>query len=282
MPAARRILRALLKLLTRKGVPAGSSLVEALRPWLAERQSIVASTRDGAVFDLDLNDRIQRQIFFDVYDRPDIELLRGLLQPGDTVFDIGGNIGFYGITLAQAVAPSGAVHIFEPIPANLQAIRRNVALNGLQRCTIVNPVAVYDQARTLTLYLSNAPGNTGWASITPSERRLTSLAVDAISIDAYVAAHDIAEVRLIKIDVEGAELHVLRGMERLLQRAGAPLIYLEINPFLLRKQQTSPTTIKRYLAERGYTLWALQRGRLAPVAPEEPEQTLRNLLARKR
>lgn len=79
---------------------------------------------------LDLHDLIQ-QIFFQLYDRSEVAFLSRLLLPGQVVFDVGGNVGLYAISLAQRVGPTGRVHVFEPIPDNLRRIRRNVELNQL-------------------------------------------------------------------------------------------------------------------------------------------------------
>lgn len=282
MNATRAVLRGLIRPITRTGLPGRYQLVEILRPLLVQDDPVIAQTSCGVRLQLDLRDLIQRQIFFDLYDREDLRLLRRLVGEGDVVFDVGGNIGFYTVALARRVGPRGRVHVFEPIPENLEGIRRNVRLNGLDDVVVVNAVAVADRETELELYVPESRDNTGWASIVPSETRQQRLVVRAIALDHYVREEGLERVALIKMDIEGAELQALQGMTDLLGGATAPLLYLELNPYLLAKQEISPVSVKQFLDQLGYTLFAVERDTVVEVPPEGAEQRLRNILASKR
>lgn len=273
--------RALLKIFTRTTLPGRYSVIEWLRPLIVENKSVIASTLKGVRFDLDLNDLIQRQIFFDLYDRSEVEYLYKLLSPGDIVLDIGGNIGYYGITLAKAVAPDGHVHIFEPISQNVEAIRRNVVLNGFQKSITVNGCAVTDSPGLLTLYGPEKADNTGWASVVPTKRKPLSVEVKAITIDEYVATENIQTIKLIKMDIEGAELKALHGMQKLLRREDAPIIYFEINTFLLNEQKISPSTLTDYLRSFRYDLFVHEDNDLIPLSTYYSKSEVYNILAKK-
>jgi FkbM family methyltransferase len=275
-------LRTVLKPITRAPFPGRYRLVEVLRPLIVQDRPIIAKTSDDLVFELDLNDMIQRQIYFGLYDKADVSFLNRLVKPGDIVFDVGGNIGFYTLNLARKVGTAGKVHVFEPIPENIMAIERNVELNSLQSSVIINPIAVSSVERELQLYISSRSDNSGWASIVASKFRPDCLNVKAISLDAYVAQNDIEHVALIKMDIEGAELQALQGMSQLLGCEDAPMIYFEINPFLLEKQAINPIDVKQFLSSFGFTLYALQKKQMIRVSPAAPEYSLRNILATKR
>lgn len=121
----------------------------------------------------------------------------------------------------------------------------------------MNALAVSDQETTLELHLPATNANSGWASIVQTPLRTNHLSVPTITIDNYISKHGIGRVDLIKMDIEGAELRALHGMRHLLARDDAQVLYVEINPFLLNKQQIEPQTIKRFLVDYGYSLFAL-------------------------
>ena len=279
MLAYKNALRYSLRLLTRVPFRGRYLLVENLRPLFLDSRRVVVKNADSLFFDLDLQDEIQRHIFFDLYDRTNAHLLCSLIQPGDIVFDIGGNVGFYTINMAKKVGSLGQVHTFEPILSNVQSIQRNVWLNDFDDFVYVNPYAVSDHEHSIELYISSVKDNTGWASVVPSDRRRESLTVRAVNLDSYILNRKLDPIRLRKMDSEGAELMALRGMKTILGRDDAPIIYIEINPFLLNKQSVNPIEIKEYLAQYGYKLFTYDHNKLAPVSIEEPEKHLRDILA---
>jgi FkbM family methyltransferase len=139
------------------------------------------------------------------------------LKEGQVVYDIGANVGFYSLLAAKCVGSTGRVFAFEPLPENLSYLRRHVALNGLANATVC-PVAVSDVAGVL--------------HFTPGKNRSTGhldvagdLEVKALSLDDFVIVEKNPHPQIIKIDVEGAEVRVLRGAQRVLE-THRPLIFL--------------------------------------------------------
>ena len=136
----------------------------------------------------------------------------GLLRPGDTVADVGANLGYYTVLAAQAVGPGGTVHAIEPDPANLALLRENVALNRLGNVQ-VHPVAASDHAGEAQLHLDavNRGDHRLYASNGEVRAAVTVLttALDGLLPEAV-------RLRLIKIDAQGSELAIFRGMQRLL------------------------------------------------------------------
>ena len=140
------------------------------------------------------------------------------VQPGAVVYDVGASVGSYTLLASRRCGPGGRVVAFEPLPANLEFLRRHVALNGATNVTIV-PAAVSDRA--------------GRSAFQSTRDRVTSqlsptgdIEVDCITLDGLIADTGLPPPDCIKIDVEGAEARVLRGASDLIDR-NRPLIFLE-------------------------------------------------------
>ena len=125
------------------------------------------------------------------------------MKPGDIVYDIGANVGFYTIFAAHLVKDTGHVYAFEPFPKAATFAQKHVALNGFHNVTFFQmAIANYSGVARFQEAELNAMG------------RLTtegSLEVLVTSIDTLVAEKNLSPATIIKIDVEGAELVVLRG-----------------------------------------------------------------------
>jgi FkbM family methyltransferase len=149
-----------------------------------------------------------------------LELGLDLIVPGTRVLDIGANIGIYALPWA-AVNADVTVHCFEPNPAVRARLARNVALNRLGARVLPRSEALSDRAGTATLYGSddmsslNKGVNTGRQAV-PIEVRLARL--------DDVLEREGPPVSLVKIDVQGHELEVLRGADELISRHRPALI----------------------------------------------------------
>ncbi len=161
-------------------------------------------------------------------ERPLQEALVRELSPGATFYDIGANIGFVTIIAARLVGPTGRVVAFEPVPENVAAIKRNLALNGIDWVD-VRPVAVSARAGRASLVLSEVSAFSRLSTMhTPTGARGT-LEVDVDSIDELLARDArTPPPDVVKIDVEGAELDVIEGMRETLA-ARRPVLLCEVH-----------------------------------------------------
>lgn len=134
-------------------------------------------------------------------------------KSGDTVFDIGSHVGIFTVKASRLVGSSGVVYAFEPEPENFMLLKRNVALNRALNVKTFNK-AVSSQNGMLYLYVH--PIETTWSSVQYAKEGTIQMSVPSITLDQIMQNDDIQEVDLLKIDVEGHELEVLRGANRFL------------------------------------------------------------------
>jgi FkbM family methyltransferase len=182
-----------------------------------------------------------------------------VLQPGMTVLDIGANIGLYALFFAQLVGASGQVHAFEPDPGLYAALRRGRELASPENLHLY-PLALGDRPGRHVLQRS-------WFN-SGDNRIVTSAgaaAADAPEIDVARgddALADVPTVDFIKLDVQGWELHVLRGLSATLARSPAVRLFLEYWP-------------AAFVQERGLTLHRDRGGRWEPIeAPAKLEREI--------
>ena len=131
---------------------------------------------------------------------------------GDTVIDVGAHIGLYTLIAAKKVGSSGKVISIEPDPDNCNLLKRNVELNRLTNVIILERAAFSSDSK-LKLYLPGKERGFTKLSTTMANRATTKnfLKIDASTLDHLMLMQGITEVNWIKIDVEGAELEVLKG-----------------------------------------------------------------------
>ena len=162
---------------------------------------------------IDLADEvIGLPILRDRYEPEMVALARALVGPGDVAVDVGAHIGFFTIHLASAVGPSGRVHAFEPLPRNADLLARSIAESRFADCVQLVRAAVADRPGEATLHFAAETLNTGGAFISErtgaAEGGLALLRVPTVRLDDLDLR---APVRLIKMDVEGAEPLVVAG-----------------------------------------------------------------------
>lgn len=161
------------------------------------------------------------------------------LKQGDVAYDVGANVGIYSLCASLRVGSSGCVYAFEPLERNLRYLRRHVALNNLQNCTVF-PSAVCDREGTLAFSAVH------WQ---PSMARLSAdgeIEVPSTTLDICIYGRNrLRPPKVIKIDVEGAELEVLSGSTRAISEFH-PMIFLEIHGSELHRD------CREFLLAKGY------------------------------
>jgi len=157
-----------------------------------------------------------------------VALFTRVLGPGATVVDVGANHGYFSVLAAALVGPTGRVEAFEPNPPVADALAEVLARNGVDGRVSVHRVALADRDGEAEFFPSVSPVNDGLSSLLVSDDAVAhgviradhSIRVPTETFDAFAERAELGRVDLLKIDVEGAEALVLRGMERTL--AGLP------------------------------------------------------------
>jgi FkbM family methyltransferase len=208
-----------------------------------------------------------------------LQLSRSLIRPGDTLIDVGANIGLWLMGAAKHAGPQGNVHAFEPVPENFVRLTRNLALNDLHQ-VICQQLALSDKSGQ-ALFYSATDGNSGLGSLTERERASRPTEIRVITLDDYCERQAIRRVDLMKVDVEGAELLVFRGATRLLTSTEAPIIMFETDETLTAHFASSSSSIKAFLHQHGYDFFRYDGRKLEPVAVEESHHKQEDLFALK-
>jgi len=197
----------------------------------------------------------------DQYEPHVLNWLDTLIHPGDCVLDIGANVGLVSLLMAKRTGRSGAVFAFEPSPPNLRLLAYHQRKNRLRHLHI-EPSAVSDRhGETISFYLLNEGDNLSNSLVFSGETlpnmdadlysARKEITVPTVSMDAFCSAGGL-KPSLIKVDVEGAELLVLRGASRILLEA-RPNVVLAVHPWWLPDGQTAADIVS-FLHSHGYTI----------------------------
>jgi FkbM family methyltransferase len=139
------------------------------------------------------------------------------ITPGQCVLDIGAHVGFYTLLSAVLTGPTGSVFAIEPLPRNLHYLRRHLMLNRITNVSVIE--ATISDTTGLARFAVDERSTQGRLSFSGE------MEVRVASLDALMAQGSISEPQIIKIDVEGGELDVLKGA-RVLLRDVRPTIFL--------------------------------------------------------
>jgi FkbM family methyltransferase len=204
-------------------------------------------------------DILTRHMMFEgMYQQDVLVALKALINPGDTIFDIGGHHGLMAVVSGKATGPSGRVFTFEPNPESQERIRQHVMLNGLRNVAIEN-IAISDTNGEATFYCQS--GDVSWNSTLVKEfaeaeggegRSISDITVKTEKLDAYVERTGNIP-NLIKIDTEGSEFSALTGAAETVRKY-RPALIMELNPASAKSAQTSVPEYVQFLSELGYDL----------------------------
>jgi FkbM family methyltransferase len=218
----------------------------------------VKKVTGGIVMDHNTSDFLQREIYVHRDFEPNIRTeIQKRLRRGDQFLDIGANVGFYSLHAAKTVGANGTVYAFEPAPETRKALERNLLLNGI-RNVIPVAVALSNSIGRSELFL-DARNNSGASSLRKSPNSGGSVEVELDTYDNYAARNGLSVPALVKIDVEGAEVKVLRGMHDLLSRSDRPAVILEVSEWSLKQMGSSKEELFEFMIQHRYKARLLSR-----------------------
>lgn len=206
---------------------------------------------------------------FDYYEEEDFEMIMRLIDDGSTVFDIGGNIGWYSINIAKS-KKDVKVLTFEPIPKTFNYLIRNLAINNIANVQPFN-FGFSNKEQELTFYYyPEGSGNASSANLSEGAD-VEKIVCQVKKLDDFVESSDLT-IDFIKCDVEGAELFVFQGGVESI-RKDKPVIFAELLRKWAGKFNYHPNEVIDFLKDMGYRCFIVKDNRLVEFFTVD-EQTI--------
>lgn len=189
------------------------------------------------------------------------EIIYNRLKPGDVFVDIGANMGFFSLLASKMVGPSGHIYAFEPSPETSRIFANNVKINGLKNID-ARQFALSQSSGKVRFY-EGPERNKGLSSFRKVEDASSCYYVETHAFDQLDLKKE--KIKIVKIDVEGAEELVLDGMVEFLTGYHPDLV-LEISKDFLLDNDCSVASLKKKLEGFGYSLYEFTEDGLRPLS----------------
>lgn len=176
------------------------------------------------------------------------------LKKNDIVFDVGANIG--ALSLLAYAKTAHTVYAFEPTPSIVTRFQENIKLNSLENFIKVFPFAVSNKNGFVSFSVSQE-SERNHISFQKTSEKSKKRKVKTVALDSFCKSHKISQIDLLKIDVEGGEMLVFKGMKSLLKNKKVPTIIFEWNknaPYF----NYSIGDLEKMFTEYGYSLYTIE------------------------
>lgn len=203
----------------------------------------------------------------------EVAVFKQYIKPTDTVFDVGANVGTHAL-LAAKLAPQGQVFAFEPGARAFAALEKNARLNKVENITLYN-AAVSNETGSWTLH---QPGRSDEQSfLVPAAG--AGAAIKTVALESILRDKNLTTINFLKIDVEGAELLVLRSLS--VGLAKVEKIFFENIPWAMERFQYTQAELTAFLREQGFTLFdvGIAAGEVTLQPIDNLEKAAPNVLA---
>jgi FkbM family methyltransferase len=245
--------------------------LETLLPWAEQLTGF--RTPDGDYLPYRLAMLLRR------YELTELRLMQGFLARGQTILDVGANVGYATRFFAKQVGRSGRVHAFEPNPLIFPLLQKNVA--RFQNVEVYN-LGLSTAAGEIPLFLAGDNHFVGGFSPDYAVRQLaygTKKSPDSVSTrvaqgDVFLRAHGIERVDVVKIDVEGWELRVLYGLESIVSRSRTLVIFCELNPVAQECAGRPPGELVDWFFDRHFTITYANDGKLQSLSADSVDEII--------
>jgi FkbM family methyltransferase len=239
--------------------PGKARLARTLLKAIRESREVLVHASTGAKFVVPhLSEPIAFHLLVDGCYEPETEArILSSLSSGDVFVDVGANVGLFTVGAGRAVGPSGRVLAFEPSPFVFPYLRRNVQLNDLPNVEVLE-LALSDCERDRAPFYPAPHDHFGMGALAPQFNGESCL-VRTRTLDEILEEKKIRRVAVLKVDVEGHELAVLRGARRLLERSESPIVIFEFCDWAEgRFPNATVGQAQQFLLDIGYRLWRLE------------------------
>jgi len=208
--------------------------------------------RDSINYELDISDIMDWYIYYGFKEISRIKLY-SLVSPGNTILDIGANIGVTTLNFAKIVGVSGKVYSFEPDPVNLISLQKNIKLNSFNNI-ILNKIGLGNNTGKFKIHTMDVNNKGMNRIIEITDNNEIGHEINVTTIDTYVTENKLQKIDVIKIDVEGFEYNVLQGAYNTLKRFH-PKLFVELDNRLLTDQGKSAKELIEYLINLEYNIF---------------------------
>jgi len=192
----------------------------------------------------------------------------GISKKNGSILDVGGNLGYTAIAFRLALQDSNIdVYSFEPYPLNINFMRKNVSGFNIK----VIPLGLGDLNQTLDIGFPNYTknyvisddrlnsGRVGFVGLSSESKTSKMRKAKIVNADLYLKSKkNLKNILFVKIDVEGYEMKVLRGLKKTLM-TNRPLVQIEANPITLSLSSTSLSDIKNFAINCNYVIYILRK-----------------------
>ncbi len=198
-----------------------------------------------------------------LYEKDEISFLSQAVQKGMKILDIGANVGLYTAILGKGSGDQGRVYAFEPDPENFRFLQRTIAANKLLHVHAVQAAAAAEAGK-MRLFTSSE--NRGDNRLYGNELSDGFVDVDVIRLDDFLQGEGVENIDLIKIDVQGYEAEVLKGLENTVRSSQALTLLAEFWPDGLRRAGADPLELLHRLQSWGFRIHSLEaKGKIQPI-----------------
>lgn len=201
------------------------------------------------------------------------------------VLDVGAHVGFVALPIASVLLDNGRLYAFEPAEANVRVLRRHLALNGFNSVKVVPALVGETECEAVPFYESVGPHGQnsivlkGENTLMSEAGGYASVMRPQVSLDGFCQRAGLAP-EVIKIDVEGAEVGVLRGARNILAQH-RPILILSVHPREIVLAGESLDRLRAVVAEAGYEICDINENPVENLALDEyivvPRERFRNV-----
>lgn len=219
----------------------GGPLPDTLEIRTADGRSVVINPGDSGY---------QFAYFLGEYEPAITRVMTACVEPGDTVLDIGANIGWFTTLLMGLSGPEGKVYAFEPMPEAFESLETNIKLNKSLGAVKAELLALGDDSGQVQMTIGEGLPAGHAAVVAEGEESESSTPVEMTTLDKYLKESGCAHVDFLKADIEGSELFMLRGATCLFDQEVPPTMIIEMALDTTRKFGYSPDEIIDFISSK--------------------------------
>lgn len=200
---------------------------------------------------LDFSKYLDRGIAFGSFEKESYRIIRKLLKNGDTVLDIGANIGWYSVIFSKLVGSEAKVICFEPTKYFSSVLKKNLDSNSIKNCVLYN-YGLSDKKKSVDIVIGESSASMHSFGNIVNQRRET---IELRSLDSIIGELKLENIRFIKVDIDGHEPAFLKGAMRTIKKYN-PLILLEVFHGCYYQAGHSVWDFYRFLKDNGFYIYS--------------------------